>query len=324
MDLLISSLTAFLKKHLHPSDCLLLAYSGGPDSTALLHALLECRKEFNFDLSMAHVDHGWRKESQEEAESARKIADKYNLPFFLKKLEDYPDRVAQNLEDFCRNERHKFFTSLCKENGFNAVLMGHHRDDLGETALKRIFEGAQLTQISGMTPISQIDDLLIWRPFLNLTKQQIVNWLEEKGIKCFYDMTNEDPKFLRGRMRVEILPFLSKTFGQQISSSLAFIAEESSSLRQYMDCKISPFLSQLKKNRLGSFLDLSESPILSFELKYLIRKCCQMEGFSLSRQALSESVAYFENNRSNVSFVPGLSDPFHRLADDCYLKAPGI
>lgn len=165
---MIDILSKFLIQHRKTNKPLLLALSGGPDSLALFHLLLEVSKEHSIPFAIAHVDHGWRPESGTEAEILKELAQKHDLGFHLKKLD--PKSLEGNLEDACRSERLQFFKELCQAHEYEAVLMGHHADDAAETVLKRLFEGSSLKAVAGLQEVSCYDDLQIWRPLLKKTK----------------------------------------------------------------------------------------------------------------------------------------------------------
>jgi tRNA(Ile)-lysidine synthase len=211
-------LSDFLECNYIPGKPILLALSGGPDSLALFHLLVDCQKKMPLQLGVAHIDHGWRPESPREAEQLKHLVEHYHLPFHLKKLD--PSRLKGNLEDASRRERLAFYRHLCSEYGYQAVLLGHQRDDQAETVLKRILEGASLPFLAGLEERTYLDGLMLWRPLLRISKRQIVYWLQERGIKAFEDSTNLDPKFLRGRFRSVIVPQLSKDFGKQVEGNL--------------------------------------------------------------------------------------------------------
>src|SRR5579862_4351474 len=121
-------LSEFLAKHWDGVSPLLLGYSGGPDSKALLYALLEagCRSS----LHLAHVDHGWRSESGEEAAELEKEARGLGLPFHMTRL-----NLAANKEAASREARLKFFQALFAKIPFQALLLAHQAGDAAETAL---------------------------------------------------------------------------------------------------------------------------------------------------------------------------------------------
>ena len=168
----------------------LLGYSGGPDSKALLYALLDCKAPIH----IAHVDHGWRESSRKEALELKAEAESLNLPFHTIRLESCETR---NLEAHARDQRLAFFQSLFEKIPFQALLLAHQRDDLAETALKRIFEGAHLPFLGGMSSISQYEGMPIWRPLLATPRDEILRFLNERKLRAIDDPTNRDPKFLR-------------------------------------------------------------------------------------------------------------------------------
>jgi tRNA(Ile)-lysidine synthase TilS/MesJ len=121
---------------------------------------------------------------------------------------------------------------------YQCLLLAHHADDLAETSLKRIFEGANLPFLGGMQPRSHLNGMEIWRPMLGIKKKEILHYLESKALKGFYDRTNDDPKFLRTRLRNNLLPNLATTFGKEIVSNLTLLSERAYELKEYLDRKI--------------------------------------------------------------------------------------
>ncbi len=134
----------FLKNYWDGKSPLLLGYSGGPDSKALLYALFE---SVGPHLHVAHIDHGWREESRAEAEQIREEIFDLKLPFYTTRLNI---SFKKNKEEMAREARLHFFLSLFEKVPFQALVLGHHADDLAETALKRLFEGAPLSHLGGM------------------------------------------------------------------------------------------------------------------------------------------------------------------------------
>lgn len=264
----------FIKKHWDQQSKILLAFSGGPDSLALLHLLLSLRKNASFFLALAHVDHGWRKEGQEEALQIAEMAKHLGLTLHTKKLD--PNEMEGNLEAACREARLKFFSDLCQTHHYQAVLMAHHADDLAETVLKRVLEGSSMTNLSGISPLVELYGMNIWRPLLSIPKHKLTQWLKDHSLKGFDDHTNRDPRFLRARLRTKIIPQLSEDFGKEISSGLCRVGIDSFELREYLDEKISPYLDRIIVGDFGVLLDLSrDCPSAAIEIKHLIRSCCE-------------------------------------------------
>lgn len=289
---MINTLKKFLKNRHKKELPILVAFSGGPDSLALLHLLMEFSKTSPLKLAIAHVDHRWRAESQAEAHQISLMAHHLRLPFHLKTLN--PTELVGNLEAACREERFQFFASLCREHGFQAVLLAHHADDLAETVLKRTLEGVTLPYLSALRPETTIHGMKVWRPLLSIPKSRILEWLLERKLQGFVDKTNMDTQYLRAKMRVQMLPYLSEMFGKRISSGLCQIAEEAGELRDYLDKQISPYLANISvKDKQEYLLDLSaHCPKDLFELKYLIRQFCKESAFPLSRDCLNKAAGF--------------------------------
>lgn len=272
----------FLQTHYDPTKPVLLGLSGGPDSLAILHLLLQYRENHPLTFGIAHVNHNWRAESKSEALQLKVLADELGVPFHLKELD--PSQLQGNVEDSCRQERLRFFHALCQKHGYQAVLLGHHADDQAETVLKRVLEGANVLHLASLQSVNCVDGVHLWRPLLKVSKAEIISWLEQRQLHFFCDHTNHDPCFLRGRMRTQILPELTKAFGKEIKSSLCHLAEESQELRTYMAERIKPYLEQVEKGPHGLLLDLSTQQIPLFELKAVVLTVCHEAQCSLSRE----------------------------------------
>lgn len=274
--LLVKFVAPFISSRWDQKSPLLLGYSGGPDSKALLYALLEAKIG---PIHVAHVDHGWRKESQKEAVEIQKEIERLGLVFHLKTLEA---SGSKNKECVARDARFAFFESLFEKIPFQALLLGHHKKDLSETVLKRIFEGAHLPFLSGMLPSSQKGILTIWRPLLQHTKEDIFLFLEQKGLHAITDATNFDPAYLRSRLRLELVPMMEKTFGKSLEPNLCILSHRSSELKEYLDRKI--LGKEGKQGPFGCFVLVGGMERV--EARYLLQKM----GVSVSREVLEKTL----------------------------------
>lgn len=272
----LAEVDEFLKAQWDGDRPLLLGYSGGPDSKALLYSLLEWGVK---KLHLAHVDHGWREESAIEAEELRKEAHHLGCPFHSIRLQ-MPEKG--NKEDLARQARLAFFRSLIDLIPCQAVLLAHQADDLAETALKRILEGAHLPNICGMEPVSQYNGMSIWRPLLRVRKETLLHFLAERKLESLWDSTNADPAYLRARMRQKILPFLSASFGKQVEENLIFSAERSEELKNYLDKRIESV--KIQKGPWGQFVDLNGMERI--EQRHLLQKLAREESISIPRPVL--------------------------------------
>lgn len=215
-----------IQKHLLPYEGpLLLGFSGGEDSLTLAHILLSLRKPFH----MAHFDHAWREKSAEEAKMLEKWAQKREIPFFSQR-----STSGKKSECDAREERYAFFEKLYRKNGYQALVLAHHQNDQAETVLKRVLEGAHLTTMGGIRPVSKHWGMTILRPLLSVPKREILSYIKDNQLSPIEDETNLDPHYLRGKMRTMLLPTLSEQFGKEICSSLERIGEYGAELDEYL------------------------------------------------------------------------------------------
>lgn len=266
----------FLHRYWDGSHPLLLGYSGGPDSKALLYALLD----FGFrHLHVAHVDHGWREESYDQALEIKEEIETLKLPFSMTCLHMNKE---ENMEFKARVARLRFFSDVYHAHSCQALLLAHQADDLGETVLKRVLEGAHLCSLSGMAPISVLEGMNVWRPLLSVPKKELMNFLHEKALGYIDDPTNRSLAYLRSRMRVETIPMLEKSFGKNFLDNLCVLSERSLEFKQYLDEKTKhvPLLEALNGKCFCC------TGLERLEVRYLIQKMAQALSLVLNRTVL--------------------------------------
>lgn len=295
-DHTLQKVKEFLQIHLREGGPLLLGLSGGPDSMALFHLLLQCQRWFKFELHVVHVDHGWRPESREEA---KWLQGQVSFPFHLHRLEGVGKDEAS-----AREERLKFFSRIYGKLKCQALLLGHQAEDQAETVLKRIFEGGGLFTLRGITPVTCLNEMVIWRPLLEARKQELISWLEERGIPYLQDPSNQDPKYLRAKMRVSILPELSKFFGKEIQGNLLRLGQTAQELKEYFDKRLTPYLGQIKKEQEEVQVDLEPLyPFEKVELKAFLKHLSEEEELGLSYEALETLAGLLEEGKASLKQI---------------------
>nr|WP_280526009.1 tRNA lysidine(34) synthetase TilS [Methylobacterium soli] len=199
---MVSALAPYLAR----GGTVLLAVSGGPDSTALMHAAaLSCGAAA---LHVATVDHGLRPESAAEAEGVARAALALGLPHHH--LRWAGARPATGLQDAAREARYRLLAACAGTVGAGLLLTAHTRDDQAETVLMRFLAGSGLAGLSGMRPERALaPGLILARPFLALPKSALVAWCAARGIAFLSDPSNEDARFGRARLRA-LMPALAR------------------------------------------------------------------------------------------------------------------
>ncbi|HEY7559112.1 MAG TPA: tRNA lysidine(34) synthetase TilS [Candidatus Binatia bacterium] len=218
-------------------DRVLVAVSGGPDSVALLHILYELREELALHLEVAHLEHGIRgQEAQVDARFVRELAEGMKLPVLIKEV-NVPRLRSEagrgNLEELARRERYRFFAVVARRHNLNKIATAHTQDDQAETVLMWLLRGAGLKGLGGMAPTQAVNlagaessnGLTIIRPFLDVTKEESLRFLDERGLEYRLDRSNEDTAYQRNWIRFELLPRLKERIDRGVPSRLAQMAE---------------------------------------------------------------------------------------------------
>jgi tRNA(Ile)-lysidine synthase len=211
---------------LAPGDAVLAGVSGGPDSVALLHALVRLKGEFSLRLEVAHVEHGIRgAESRADASFVAALADRLGLPFHLKELRLRAAKAQGNLEALAREERYRFFEQTARARGLEKIATGHTLDDQAETLLMRLFRGSGRSGMGAMAPVSRRGEAILIRPLIETSREEVEAYLSEAGLDYRIDATNGDPTLLRNWMRLEMLPRLKEKIDPHVAARLARLAE---------------------------------------------------------------------------------------------------
>lgn len=228
---LVIKIQQHVRTHVHRP--LLLGLSGGPDSMALLHLLLSLHELSKDNIIAVHVDHGWRSNSHEQALWLKEYVEATGARFLSYRC--LPGEVEGNLENGARDQRRQVFMRAAALEKTEHLYLAHTLDDQAEVVLKRLFEGATFHKVQGMQEIAMRDDLQLHRPLLHATKAMLLEYLKENSIPFIDDPTNRDTKFLRARMRQNLMPHLSELFGKDIKNPLQQLAEEAELHRRYFD-----------------------------------------------------------------------------------------
>lgn len=192
---------------LRMGDAVVVGVSGGADSMALLHLLSQIKKETNIYIICAHVNHNVRKESDSEREFLQKYCDNNQIYFESMKIEEYGD---DNFHNEARSKRYAYFSGVVKKFGAKYLFTAHHADDLIETILMRIARGSSLKGYSGFLKRIDMGEYEIIRPFIDITKEEILEYNKLNSIKYVEDSSNKKDKYTRNRYRKYVLPFLKK------------------------------------------------------------------------------------------------------------------
>ncbi len=203
---LIKQVTAALKRHELQSARLLLGVSGGPDSMALLHVLGLVRERLGLGVFACGVDHGLREEAAAELHLAEELAAKLRVPFTRIEVRLAP---GSNLLARAREVRYQALEGEAAKHGA-LVTTAHHADDRAETVLLRLLRGAGPRGLVVLPERSGAQEQQRVRPMIRATREDVERHVERHGLQVARDPSNQDPRFLRVRVRRELLPMLKQ------------------------------------------------------------------------------------------------------------------
>jgi tRNA(Ile)-lysidine synthase len=275
---------------LSPGARYLIGVSGGRDSVALLHWLVECG--YN-KLIVCHLNHRLRgRSSRADAIFVQKLAAKYDVDLALSAIDvrALAVRTKQSIETAARDARYKFFAQVAKRRRCRTIFLGHHGDDLVETFLINLFRGAGPGGLSAMRGVSirKIDNmkLQIVRPLLGVSREQIDDYVREQGLKFREDASNKNLVPLRNRIRHRIIPEIEKQLGRNVRGTIwraaTIAAEEENFFEALLPDKLSKLTAlavkplrampiAVQRRLLHEWLRARDVPDLSFDLIERVR-----------------------------------------------------
>jgi len=207
------------------NEPVVLGVSGGPDSLTLLHLMRAIRRPEG--LIVAHLDHGLRPGSAEEALAVAAAAG--GLRFHSQRVDvaDTAQVQGQSIEEAGRQVRYTFLANVARQEGAAVVAVGHNAGDQAETILMHLLRGSGLSGLAGMQeigPLAGHEGLWLVRPLLSITRGSIEAYCNEHDLNPIIDASNLDPVFFRNRLRHELLPLL-ESYNPQIEQRLRHMGE---------------------------------------------------------------------------------------------------
>lgn len=188
-------------------DRIVIAVSGGIDSMVLLDALCAIKEEYELQLTVCHVNHKVRIESDEEYEFVSEKCKQYGIQFEGMILS--PQDV-ENFHQYARNQRYEFFYETAKKVGANKIALAHHADDQAETILMRLVRGSGFIGYAGISGDGLYKDLPLIRPLLGTTRKEITAYQTKHHVEYRTDSSNFEDHYTRNRYRHHLMPVIEK------------------------------------------------------------------------------------------------------------------
>jgi tRNA(Ile)-lysidine synthase len=187
------------------TDKLLLAVSGGVDSTVLVHLL----QTLDYPIAIAHVNYGLRgEESDQDEEFVRELGKTIKVPVYINRFdtEKIASKTDKSVQMVARQLRYEWFHQLLEEHDLEYIVTGHHADDNLETALFNLSKGTGISGLRGIPVVSN----LVRRPMIHVSKEELITYARSHHLKWREDASNEDDKYNRNLIRNRVIPEMRK------------------------------------------------------------------------------------------------------------------
>jgi tRNA(Ile)-lysidine synthase len=329
---------ALIERGMH----VVVGLSGGPDSTCLFHALASLRGALGFGLSAVHVNHGLRSgDAERDARFAEELCRAQGSPFFRFDRDVSALALSRGVgdEEAGRDARYDaFFETAARtaaEHGLCAsrvrIAVAHNRNDQAETVLMRIMRGTGTDGLAAMPYIRKgREGFDVIRPLLDVTRAVIEDYCASAGLSPARDLSNDEPVYLRNRIRLSLLPALESGYNENIVEALVRLASNAAEDRAYFDAITEKLIEEGQREAEAGGLSM---PLAAFSESHralrrrLIVKCFERAGLSQDIGAvhLRAADALIEGGRTGklVEFPNGyrLSLRYGRL---CFFREPEV
>ena len=255
------------KKLFSKDSNLLLAISGGADSVCLFFAL----KELGYNVELAHCNFNLRAEESDEDEYfVKELANKYGLKYHVKSFETqkYASEQKISIQMAARDLRYKWFDELLAVNNLDFVITAHHKDDNVETFFINLIRG---TGVNGLCGIKAKNKKII-RPLLEISRQEIERYLTKNKIKYRNDSSNSEVKYLRNKIRHQLMPLLKEmnpNIEQTITNEIFFLDGINKVFQEQMTAIKERLLVQkegIYKLNISELIELQHLEVILFEI----------------------------------------------------------
>ena len=281
----------FIAQHkmIEDGETVLIAVSGGADSLALLYGLHALHSQLRCHLHVVHLNHCLRPDADTDAYFVQQHAVLLNLPCTIQQV-DVP-RLAKrwklSVETAGRKARYQFYDSVCSETDATKVALGHHQDDVAETVLMNLIRGSGANGLKGIAPVRETKFI---RPLVTFTRQQIEAFLTSIDVVPRQDATNTDVRYLRNRVRHELMPQLGRDYNPNIKAALSRTADVLGAESEYLDTVARTAFATCR------IQELQKGVVLDRE------KFCQYH-IALQRRILQQSVSEMLGMVSDLYFA---------------------
>lgn len=282
-----------------PGDVIVAAVSGGADSMALLHALVQC----GYRPIVAHFNHRIRTEAERDLQFVKNAAAAYELDFVSGSADVRAQALerGETLEEAARNARYRFLFAAAIEKKARAVLTAHQADDQVETVIMNLLRGSGLNGLGGMRVCSfsaYHAEIPLVRPLLDCWREEILEYCRQEHIEFVIDETNQDTAYRRNRIRLELIPQL-ENYNPKIKQTLLRTSQLAAEDRELLDELLHKALAECQAKIAAAYGGMALDPFRKlapamrrYVVRYFLRECFAEES-DLGNRAIEDACRFF-------------------------------
>lgn len=297
---------------LQEKEKVLVAVSGGPDSLTLLNVLHRLAPSLGLRLVVAHINHRLRgEESVEDAAFVQNCAVELGWDFCLAEVDVYA-RIAQtkeSIQEAARELRYEALINLGKKHQASKIALGHTADDQAETVLMHIIRGSGPEGMGGIPPVR---DGIFVRPLIEVPRAMIETFIKREKIPCRHDSSNKKRKYLRNRIRLDLLPILKRDYNPNLCLGLSETSDifraESAFMEKYVDKVWTDILLEEEAEAIHLNLEVFRSQDIAIQRRIIRRVYETLKGNKkgLSLKQIRSALSLFGNREKVINLAGGL------------------
>jgi tRNA(Ile)-lysidine synthase len=313
---MIETVEDFLIKHNlnKPENTFLVGFSGGCDSLCLLDILYTLSHKYGYKVVAAHLNHNWRgEESAQEEQNCKRYCDRINIECLVETL----DSSGQKTESHARQARYDFFLKHAKNYRNCSIFTAHTRTDNAETIIYRLIKGTGIKGLQGIPPMRMVGEVPVYRPLLNISRKNIEDYCNSKGLVANTDSSNFDTTYKRNFIRHKIMPLFDE-INFHAEKSIASLAEIATSQTNIVNEYIDKILKEVYVN---NQLLTEKFKILSEDVKLkIIYDACLKYNLDYDRKKITHILEFItENQESKAGLKYSLSNDLWLYVNSKYI-----
>lgn len=215
-------------------DNIVLGISGGPDSICMLYILNSLKKDLNFNIYVAHINHMLRENAKLDEEYVKNTCEKLNITVYIKhiKIKEIAEKEKRGIEETGRKVRYKFFEEILRKTNSNKIATAHNLNDSIETIILNIIRG---TGISGLAGIEPIRENKFIRPLIECERKEIEEYCKLNKLEPRIDESNYENKYNRNKIRNICIPYLQKELNSNVIKNISRLSEIANEEQKYIE-----------------------------------------------------------------------------------------